>query len=293
MNTKATLPLLLFLASFACYAHDHSMSLTQGQGLIGFTVYTSASNKVDQYFSSSNGSSIDKMVVNVGSGEYRTAWAGESLSYEYALYDGFSLGLKTNAIQSIIGKARDDYWNIQGAIFSSLDLSRLIPKSLSPEWFRLFWNEEVQLAPIYTTAPSFGDGLLNIFSTISGNIRIINTKPFVLSAYLDFKTIVTTLHPYYTFNWMRPATYLDYLGQLGLPTSAELTPVFVPTTKFVMALGLDAVAFEHLQLYVGLNYPLGTILTDTANAQTLIQDRYAMEDIIRLNRWEFELKYKL
>lgn len=291
MNKIMGIFLLVFLPCTA-YAHDHALALRQGECIWGLNLYISAGNEVAQYFTVTDGY-VSMDAVTVFSTECRTAWAGDCLSFEYALFDGFSLGLKTNAVQALTYAFRDGVGDVQGAVYMDLNFNSMfhIPSDFP---FTFAWNEELQIALLYTTNPSAGDGLMNLFTTLSGNFKAVSMENFTLNLYLDGKVITNFTHPYYTFRWMTAAFYQDLLGSLGLSTTDDFSVALYPGTKLVAALGIDVVLFKNILFFVGLNVPIVAFMTDeNCSPQSDWLLPATLERLFGLDRLEFELKFKL
>lgn len=275
-----------------CYAHDHSTFLRPGEIIFGYNIYPMAGNLVNQSFHDNDGT-VESVTAIVFTPACRTAWAGDAVSFEVAILDGLSLGLKTNLVQMLVYQIRDGIWDVQGAVFGTAYLNSFFG---IPDGFPLkfFWNQELQFAPIYTTQPSFGDGLMNMFTTLSGNFGIVDTDFLRLSAYIDFKAITSFLHPYYTFRWMTETFYRESVTGFGLTPSEDFHVIFNPGTKLITAVGVDLILFKNFLLFIGLNIPVVSFGKDENDSVFYEWGVPApMEELFGLDRWEFELKFKL
>jgi hypothetical protein len=291
MKRIAVLVSIMIFVPFLCHAHDHALLLTKGDVVGGYNFYPSSSLIYNLYVSQNNGIA-ESGVLSFGTEEIRADWGGDSLSFEYALADGFSIGAKTNALQFLVGGIRDGIWVMEGTLFSSLNLYPLIwGKQQSPA-FLAFWNLEAQLAPVYTSAPAYADGLLNIFSTLSGDLRIIDNKSFVLSSYLELKTISSFLHPYYKGGWATPQYYADFFRAYNLTPANDFSLALIPTTRIVTALGFDILAIEHFQFFAGINIPIGTFIADSNKVVKFSSSTLSFNELFSSTYLEFELKYK-
>jgi hypothetical protein len=285
MKKALCLPIFFYISMTFLAAHDHSIFLAKGQAILGLNLIGVSGNWVEMLLPDTE-AEIETLLVNVGTPMINTGWAGEMISFEYALLDGFSLGVKSNPIQNLVGRLGEGAWNFQGAVYANLNLTQCFaPPEKSA--LGLFWYEEFQLAPIYTQSPGSGDGLANLASVLSVSYRLAELENFSLSPYIDFKALTTFPHPYCKFRWMTPEFYLGDIYAIGLTPADDLAVELLPSTKFVAALGLDMTFLKHLVLFVGLNLPFGTVRRGLDNSTLFESDT----PYFGLERWEFEFKY--
>jgi hypothetical protein len=292
---KRTLSLFFFILCCGVFAqaHNHPLFLTQGQGLAGYTFYTSMGQESFMTLDAENGVAR-KLLVTVGSGDGTTPWAGDALSFEYAIFDGISLGATTSGPQMLgLWGLLGGNWVIEGIISSSFDLSALILSERSNHrLFGLFLNLDAALDPVYSNH-GWGFGLTTFLSTLSLNWRGMDTKALAVIPYLDFKAKFNKANPFYPKDWLTPANYADIPDQLGYVKASDYSCSISYASYYLVAAGVDIIAFEHYLFYVGLNFPIASVSYDTSNNPIFWSLGPNLNTLFDIRHWEFEFKYLL
>jgi hypothetical protein len=237
---------------------------------------------------------VDGKVVtyyrNVISLEGNTRAPSDLLTVEYAVLDGWSLGIKNQnaTVSGLIHAVRDSILQVDLAIFSNLRLTDQL--GLQGSGWEAFWYQEVQLTPVWSNTASV-EGLLNVYSGISVAARLYDSDGVKLSAYLDPKITSSFPSPLTLDQWTNRDLPKSYLDANGIAYASDFVVKAVPSTSAFVALGLEVNLGTGFNASLGSNIPLGTLVTTGKDA--LSWNMNGFQNWVLLKDYEFQLKWVL
>jgi hypothetical protein len=274
------------LSSVALFAHNHSLPLEPGRFLLGWNYYPYAANVLVDTYSPETGP-VSLNSERIATSQFGSAWSGDSLSFEMGVLPRFSMGAKAQVFRTLGTAIVQQTWDFEGSLFTSVDLSPGGP-------WRLMWDEEFQPSPWFSQKLGDGNGLINLFSTLSLAYTVLETDEVVLSPYLDTKVVASFPHPWYdTYAGDRASN--SVLNSRG--TTADFVVVRQPTAKLATALGADLELYHVAILYLGWNIPWAQFGANSTPGQPafswipILQQSPAT--LFDLSTFEFELKFRL
>jgi hypothetical protein len=190
-RTCIFLVVILAVCSAPLFAHEPSIHLNQGELRLGAHWAAMGGASYGNYWSFPDETFAypDRVLLYPLTDQYMMSYGGDVESAEFGITNWLSAGLRLGLLDFSVRGFRDGAWRLNASLFSRaqiLDLQR----------FKLHASIETWASPLFSVPAGnwIGDGLVNIFGSLSGNIRLTATEsPHALFAFVDAMYITSVV----------------------------------------------------------------------------------------------------
>lgn len=248
---RLCLVLLITLATASgLFAQHRTFALDQGQSILSASPGGTGGALVDHEFHYDAQYQLESVTVFATDSHNGVFSLGESVSWEYGLYDTVAVGVKSG----IPREAWD--WGLAGWV--TFDGARAWGAD-SP--WGLFWTQGLILDPLVTGDTKQTSGLVTLLSSMLLSGRLFDTEAASLALYTQGGLLISSPNPLIDAAWRDPPSVRKELRASGwnIPSATKVDVAWF-RPKLVLEAGVEVRLFRTAGLVVGVSRSFTNLL---------------------------------